>query len=164
MQYIEHVVKDFWAYYLNRGTGPDEGYTPAELLTALEEPAEESAVEAAIALEYPSSMGYLRRNVGALNSYARATRLEVQPVMLLLMFGALSGLILLRGRRRAAAALFTLTALLSILFAIAGESYDARYAYPTLAPLGAAAALGGWALVVAANRWFRGRRTVRHKG
>jgi 4-amino-4-deoxy-L-arabinose transferase-like glycosyltransferase len=74
LQYIEHVVHDFWAYYLNRFSGVDAGYTPASLLAGLEDPGEETAVEPAIALEYPSSVGYVRHNVDALNTYAEAWR------------------------------------------------------------------------------------------
>jgi hypothetical protein len=159
LQWGEHIADDFWNFYLNPRQAVDAGYTPATLLAGLEDPVEEGAVEPAIALKYPSSVGYLRRHVHALNRYAQVTRLEVRPVMLLLMLGPLIGLILLRGRLRAVTALFTLTALLSILFAIAGESYDARYAYPTLAPLGAATALGGWALARTATRRLRRRRS-----
>ena len=73
--------------------------------------------------------------------------------MIVLLLAALCGAVLLRGRTRAAAGFLGLTALLSIALAVALNSYDARYAYPTFGPLAASAALGGWA----AAEWLRRR-------
>jgi hypothetical protein len=53
---------------------------------------------------------------------------------------------LLRGRARSATILFTLTAIFSAAFAVAGSGYNARYAYPTFGPLAAGAALGAWGM------------------
>ena len=60
---------------------------------------------------------------------------------------------------RVCAILFTLTALLSVLVAEAGNGYDARYGYPAFGPL-AGAALGAWGLAAPLGRGpRRGRRT-----
>jgi hypothetical protein len=65
---------------------------------------------------------------------------------------------------RWAAITFTLTAILSITFAIAGDSYDARFAYATFGPLAAGAALGGWGIAAVLARVIRRRRGERSPG
>jgi hypothetical protein len=59
---------------------------------------------------------------------------------------------------RSAAILFTLTAFLSITLAVAGNGYDARYAYPAFGPLAAGAALGAWGVAIGLRRQIRRRR------
>jgi hypothetical protein len=84
-------------------------------------------------------------SVSALVSYESHTR--VQGAFLVVLLGlALGGAPLLRGRARWASLLFTSTAILSAILAVAGNRYDARYAYPDFGPLAAAAALGAWAI------------------
>jgi hypothetical protein len=62
---------------------------------------------------------------------------------------------------RAGTILFTFTAIFSIIFAEAGSSYDARYAYPTFGPLAAGAALGAWGVASRLRRESRRRRQSR---
>jgi hypothetical protein len=61
---------------------------------------------------------------------------------------------------RAAAIQFTLTAIFSVTFAVAGDSYDARYAYPAFGPLAAGAALGAWGIVTSLLRIRLGRSGI----
>jgi hypothetical protein len=131
---------------------PGEGDTPASIREALEENKEQSAIEPAIALLYPHSIGYYRRPgaVAALAWYESHTRVQ-GTLMVVLLLAALAGPFLLRGRTRAAAILFGLTALASATFAVAGAGYDARYAYVAFGPLAASSALGAWALWSAAR-------------
>jgi hypothetical protein len=65
---------------------------------------------------------------------------------------------------RWAAISFTLTAILSIIFAIAGDSYDARFAYATFGPLAAGAAIGAWGIGTVLARVMRQRRGKRASG
>jgi hypothetical protein len=80
-----------------------------------------------------------------LAQYESYTRVQ-GPLLIFLLAAAIGGLICLTARTRWAAAIFTLTALASITFAVAGDGYDARYAYPTFGPLAAGAALGAWGI------------------
>ena len=148
--YASAVVHGLSFYILPRA---GEGYTPESLREALLDPAGEKSIEPAVALFYPHSLGFHRPSsaIHALSSYERHTRVQ-GPVLILLLLAALCGLAFLPGRMRPAAILFTLTAILSIVFAEAGSSYDARYAYPTFGPLAAAAALGVWATATRLKR------------
>ncbi|HZL16129.1 MAG TPA: glycosyltransferase family 39 protein [Polyangia bacterium] len=126
---------------------PGEGYTPASIRYALLEAAGDRSIAPAIALYYPHSVGY-HRSAGAtrsLSAYESHTRIQ-GPLLILLLLTAIGGIPLLPRRMRSVAILFTFTAIFSILFAEAGSSYDARYAYPTFGPLAAGAALGGWGI------------------
>jgi peptidoglycan/LPS O-acetylase OafA/YrhL len=85
--------------------------------------------------------------------------------LILLLLAAIVGAPLLRSRQRWGAILFTLTAIFSAVLAVAGNSYDARYAYPTFGPLAAGAALGAWGIATRlkrerARRWPRGERAA----
>lgn len=124
-----------------------EGYTPASIREALLDPRGESSIEPAVALYYPHSLGYHRPAgaVRAISFYERHTRIE-GALLILILLAAIAGVPFLHGRARAGALLFTLTAILSVVFAEAGNSYDARYAYPTFGPLAAGAALGAWGI------------------
>jgi outer membrane murein-binding lipoprotein Lpp len=64
--------------------------------------------------------------------------------IILLLLAAIVGAPLLTGRLRWGAILFTLTAIISAVLAVAGNSYDARYGYPAFGPLAAGAAPGAW--------------------
>lgn len=145
LQEIASIFKGLAAYVF-----PDaisgENYVPENLANTLLDKGEETAVLPAIALLYPHSAGYLRHNASGLLAYERATRIE-GALMIVLLVCMISGWLLLRGRLRVASLLFGLTALLSMCAAVAGNAYDARYAADTFGPLGASAALGGWALV-----------------
>ena len=132
-------------FYVSPRWGED--YTPASIREALEESKEQSAIEPAIALLYPHSVGYYRRPgaVRALSWYESHTRVQ-GALLIVLLLAAVAGPFLLRGRTRWAAILFGLTALASATFAVAGAGYDARYAYVAFGPLAASSALGAWAL------------------
>ncbi len=126
------------------------GLTPEALRLTLMDRAEERTVQPAVTLAFPHTNGYVRHQgaIDALTEYERETRISGVPMILLLLLAVAAPFLLFARSERAAAALFTLTALLSITAAVAGISYDPRFAAPTFGPLAAAAALGGWALFV----------------
>jgi Dolichyl-phosphate-mannose-protein mannosyltransferase len=157
--YAKAVVRGLGFYVFPR---EGEGYTPSSLDSELLNPAGERAIEPAITAFYAHSSGYRSHAgaVGALTAYERDTRIE-GPLLILLLACAIVGTPLLSGRVRSGAALFTLTALLSIALAVATNSYDARYAYPTFGPLAAGAALGAWGIASLLSARVRGRRARR---
>jgi hypothetical protein len=141
--YAEAIVRGLSFYVFPRG---GEGYTPE----AVREEVISTSVRAraerplyAIFYSDPESYTGPANSLSALFTYERYTRVQ-GPLMVILLLFAVGGPFCLRGHARWAAVTFTLTAILSITFAIAGDSYDARYAYPTFGPLGAGAALGAW--------------------
>ena len=136
------------AFFVDPRAG--EGYTPAGLREALLQRKGTSSIQPAISAYYPGAHGY-DGGAGPLASYERHTRVQ-GPLLVLLLLAAVLGAPLLRGRVRAGALLFTLTALLSVILAVAGNSYDARYGYPAFGPLGAGAALGAWGLAARLRR------------
>jgi hypothetical protein len=75
-----------------------------------------------------------------------------------LLAAASSGSLLVRGPARWATILFTLTAVASATLAVAGNGYDARYAYPTFGPLASGAALGAWAIATRVRKAIQHRR------
>ena len=154
--YVSAIVHGLSFYIFPRA---GEGYTPESIRDALLGPVNESAIEPAIARFYPHSLGYHHpaSAIRSLSSYERHTRVEGALLILLLLAG-IGGLPFLPPRMRAAAVLFTLTAIFSIVFAEAGSSYDARYAYPTFGPLAAGGALGAWGIV------SRIRREIQRRG
>jgi hypothetical protein len=126
---------------------PGEGLTPDEVL--------ETITPAEITYKFQSTFeSYFDEGLGYVGSPAELHPLQeyqsftsVQgPLMILLLIAAIIGPFFLAGRMRASAILFTLTAIAIITFSIAGNCYDARYAYPTFGPLAAGAALGGWGI------------------
>jgi dolichyl-phosphate-mannose-protein mannosyltransferase len=135
------------------------GLTPELLRTSLMDRTEETAVQAAVALQYPHSLGFTRHEgaIDALTTYERHTRVD-GPLIVVLLALTFAAPFLLRGRERAAAVLFGLTALLSISLAVAAHEYDARFTVPTFGPLAASAALGGWGLVARIRREIQERR------
>jgi hypothetical protein len=144
--YARAIVRGLGFYVFPRS---GEGYPPQQLRETLIEAAGERAIQPAIALLYPHSLGFSgpTSDVHPLSVYESHTRVQ-GPFLILLLLAAIVGPLFLPARMRWPAVLFTLTALLSIAFAIAGNSYDARYAYPTFAPLAAGAALGAWGIAV----------------
>jgi hypothetical protein len=156
LAYVSAIVHGLSFYIFPRA---GEGYTPESMRQALLDPVNERAIEPAIARFYPHSLGYHRPAgaVRALSSYERHTRVQ-GPLLILLLAAGIVGVPFLPRRMRAAAVLFTLTAIFSIVFAEAGSSYDARYAYPTFGPLAAGAALGAWGI---ASSLLRRRRAGR---
>ena len=97
---------------------------------------------------YSDGLGYVGSPAAArpLLLYERYSLIQGPFLVLLLVAAQLGGLLFLPSPLRATAALFTLTALFSITFAIAGNNYDARYAYPTFGLLAAGSALGLWGM------------------
>jgi hypothetical protein len=140
-----------------------EGYTPESIRQALLDPAEAKQAEPAVARFYRHSLGFHRPAgaIRALSFYERHTRIQ-GPLLILLLLAAICGLPFLAPRLRSAAILFTLTAISSIVFAVAATSYDARYAYPTFGALAAGAALGAWAIAARLKR-ARSERSPRHR-
>ncbi len=147
-------------FYITNQSG--EGYTPTtlreELLTATGRPV-------VIAGYYPHYQAYTRQSgsILPLVFYEEHTRVRGALLMVLLLV-AIVGAPLLTGRQRWGAILFTLTAIFSAILAVAGNSYDARYAYPTFGPLAAGAALGAWGIATRFNRervrrWPKGHGT-----
>jgi Dolichyl-phosphate-mannose-protein mannosyltransferase len=152
--YVGAIVHGLSFYIFPRA---GEGYTPESIRDALLGPVNERAIEPAIARFYPHSLGYYRpaSAIRSLSSYESDSRVE-GPLLILLLLAGIGGLPFLPPRMRSAAILFTFTAIFSVVFAEAGSSYDARYAYPTFGPLAAGAALGAWGI---ASRLRRRRRT-----
>jgi len=130
-----------------------EGYTPTALRGALLDPKGVRSIQPAIDTYYPGDRGYVgsASAARALSSYDRHTRVQ-GLLLLVLLLSAVLGTPLLRGAARHAAVLFTLTAVLSVAVAVAGNGYDARYAYPAFGPLAAGAALGLWGIAIQLRR------------
>ncbi len=160
LAYADAIVHGLGVYVFPR---EGEGYTPRQLRLALVERSETLADQSVFALLYKDDLGYTGSS-GALAAYESFTKVQGTLLIVLLVAG-IAGPFFLRGRLRWAAAFCTLTALLSIAFAVAGNSYDARYAYPTFGPLAAGAALGAWGigswLVKARARWRTASRRDR---
>jgi hypothetical protein len=175
LAYAGAIVRSL-AYYMSPRAG--EGYTPASIREALIEARGVRSVQPAIAAYYPHDQGYEPGKddapgaTSALDFYERHTRVQ-GPLLYLMLLAAVAGVPLLGARQRAASLLFTLTAILSVALAAAGNSYDVRYGYPAFAPLAAGAALGAWAILERVTQavgyrgisvrgvWARGRATLR---
>jgi hypothetical protein len=144
LAYARAILRSLGFYISPR---PGEGYTPQSIREALVEPKGVHSVQAALSAYYPHAHGYTGSPaaLAPLDSYERHTRIQ-GALLIAISLAALAGPVLLRGRARACAALFLLTAVGSLVLAAAGNSYDARYGYPAFGPLTAAAALGAWAL------------------
>jgi hypothetical protein len=139
--YVEAIVRGLSFYVFPRA---GEGYTPSAVREAVIEPANALLLRPEYAVLYTDSLGYSGRP-GALATYESLTLVQ-GPLLILLLAAAIAGPFFLPRPMRGAATVFTLTALFSITFAVAGNSYDARYAYPTFGPLAAGAALGAWGI------------------
>jgi len=161
-RYAASVLRGL-AYFVSPRAG--EGYTPASLRDALLEPRGTASIQAELRNYYGHSHGYAARagSAPALDFYERHTRVE-GALLIAMLAAALAGVSLLGGRERWASVLLTLAAVASALLAVAGNSYDARYAYPTFGPLAAAAALGGWAIVARVRRRRGPTRRARYAG
>jgi hypothetical protein len=92
--------------------------------------------------------------LGALRRYESVTRIEGVLFVLLALL-SLAGPLLARGRARRAAALCALTAWTLMVVPVATVEFSARTAVPGFGALGAAAAVGGFALLAALRE--RGR-------
>ena len=158
VDYARAIMRGLGRYVFPRG---GEGYTSAKLRETLMSEAHERRYQEAFAPFYSESLGYFgsAAQVHPLSVYESHTLVQ-GPLLILLLVAAIVGPFTLPRRMRWAAIVFTLTALLSIVFAVAGNSYDARYAYPTFGPLAAGAALGAWGIGSLLARTIR-RRGVR---
>ena len=136
-----------------------EGYTPESMREALLNSKGVKSIEPAVTRFYHHSRGYQgdASDINSLTRYESYTRVQGSVLVVLLLAAAI-GAPLLPGRVRSAAILFTLTAFLSITLAVAGNGYDARYAYPAFGPLAAGAALGAWGVAIGLRRQIRRRR------
>ncbi|HYM55069.1 MAG TPA: glycosyltransferase family 39 protein [Solirubrobacteraceae bacterium] len=152
--YAKAIVGGLGRYFFPR---EGEGYTPQGMRDEVIEPAREQSVQPEIALFYPHSPSYSPTgDIHPLSVYESYTRVQ-GPLLILLLVAAIAGPFFLPARMRWAAIAFTLTAIFSITFAVAGNGYDARYAYPTFGPLAAGAALGAWGIGSFLSRMFRRR-------
>ena len=140
--YAGAIIRGLGRYVFPRD---GEGGTPVGDREAVISPHAARALEADYTPFYPHDHGYLGspKAVHPLAVYESYTRIE-GPVLIILLLAAIAGPFFLPTRLRWAAAVYTLTALSTILLAVAGSGYDARYAYPTFGPLAAGAALGAW--------------------
>jgi hypothetical protein len=155
--YAAAIARGLGRYVLPRA---GEGYTPQTIIEELVEPVRSRSVQSYTAHLYPHSKSYdPSGSVAPLRAYESDTRVQ-GPLLILLLAAAIVGTPFLRSRIRWASLLFTFTALLSITFAVAGNGYDARYAYPTFGPLAAGAALGAWGIGSFFARSIRRRRAA----
>ncbi len=144
-------------YFVDPRAG--EGYPPGAIREALLDRKGVRSIGPALASYYPGERGYQGspHATRRLALFERDTRVQ-GPLLLALLLAAILGAPLLADRARSAAVMFTLSALLSVLLAVAGNGYDARYAYPAFGPLAAGAALGAWGIAIRArNRKRRDR-------
>jgi hypothetical protein len=155
--YLKAILRGLPYYITAR---PGEGYTPAQLR---EELLRSTARAKVIARYYPHGRAYTRQSgsISPLVFYEEHTRVQGAFLVLLLLV-AIVGTPLLTGRQRWGAILFTLTAIFSAILAVAGNSYDVRYAYPTFGPLAAGAALGAWGITTLLKRERARRRSNGH--
>jgi hypothetical protein len=142
--YAKAIVRGL-GFYIFPHSG--EGSTPQGLRTEILRPLNSHGVQTPFTYFYSNGEGYSGSPAAAqsLATYEDHTRIQ-GPLLVILLAAAIIGPWCLPGRTRWAAATFTLTALLSITFAIASSSYDVRYAYSTFGPLTAGAALGAWGI------------------
>lgn len=145
------------SFYIDPRRG--QGYTPEGMREALLDPAGVRSIQPAIAAYYPHARGYQGPSsaTSSLDFYESHTRVQ-GALLVLMLLAALAGAPLLAGRVRAASLLFTLTAILSVTLAEAGDGYNVRYGYPALGLLAAGAALGAWGIATRVGREFRRRR------
>jgi hypothetical protein len=151
--YAKAIASGLGRYVFPR---PGESATPPEFREAVTSAEGTLRYQFEIAYFYADRLGYYGSGarVRSLATYEKYTLVQ-GPLLVFLLAGAGIGLLVLRGRMRWSAVIFTLTALFSITFAVAGNGYDARYAYPTFGPLAAGAALGAWGIGSRLNRRIR---------
>jgi Dolichyl-phosphate-mannose-protein mannosyltransferase len=151
--YAEAIVRGL-GFYVSPHNG--EGYTPQYMRAEVMNAINERANQPAFALLYSDSLGYSGTTAAArpIATYESYTLVQ-GPFLIILLVVAIGGLFFLPRAMRWAATIFTFTALFSITFAVAGNSYDARYAYPTFGPLAAGAALGAWGMGLFLTRTIR---------
>jgi hypothetical protein len=97
--------------------------------------------------------------LNGLRGYESITRIQ-GVVFIALALLSLAGPLLARGRTRAAAALFALAAWALMVVPVATVEFSARTAVPGFGPLGAAAAIGGFAVLSALRDRGRSRSSA----
>jgi 4-amino-4-deoxy-L-arabinose transferase-like glycosyltransferase len=144
LAYVETIVRGL-GFYVFPHWG--EGNTPQQTREGVTEIAQTERNQPALALLYPDSLGYIgsASSLHPLSVYESYTLVQ-GPLLILLLVAAIGGSLTLAPRMRWASAIFTLTAVLNAVFVVAGNGYDARFAYPTFGPLAAGAALGTWGI------------------
>ncbi len=90
--------------------------------------------------------------IAVLRGWESVTRIQ-GPLFVMLALLSLAAPLLTSGRARSASALFALAAWTLLVVPVATVEFSARTAVPGFGPLGAAAAIGGWRVLVA----FRAR-------
>lgn len=114
-------------------------------------------VESWRALEYPADDPLAgHHDMAALTRYDRWTTPRGPLMLLVLVLAAVAPLAAPRGAR-AVASLTAATAWVLLAFPIVSKGYDFRFVVPTLGPLVAAAALGGWGIAERLGIWLRRR-------
>jgi 4-amino-4-deoxy-L-arabinose transferase-like glycosyltransferase len=83
----------------------------------------------------------VHHDLGAISAYGKAARVA-GPVTGMLLAFMITGLVLTRGRRRAASALLGATTVVMLLVPVAFQFYSVRFATPAYGPLAAVAAIG----------------------
>jgi hypothetical protein len=114
------------------------------------------------ARKFYSDGGHFKDRHGLLEGlrrYESVTRLDGVLFVLLALL-SLAGPLLARGRARSAAALFALTAWTLMVTPVATVEFSARTAVPGFGALGAAAGLGGYALLQAIRERRRSRSSA----
>lgn len=124
-------------------------YSQDSLIDALRSPPIPDA-NAEVAAYYPRHP-VVHHSMGALDSYAKAARVE-GPVTAILLVLMVAGFFEPSGRRRAGAGLFGWSTLLMLVTPVALLFYGARYATPAYGPLAASAAVGFDALMDPAGK------------
>jgi hypothetical protein len=133
----------------NKGSGGQPGrylYNLPGVTTA-----EAERANLGIVAELYDTDGIKRGDLGAFQSYERATRLNGIKWLVLLVL-ALAALPLLRGRERRAALLLSAYALVLTVFPVLFHSYDWRFQAVALGPLAMAAAFGAEAVAARVAR------------
>jgi hypothetical protein len=110
------------------------------LISQVHDPQGEANARYAIEGYYGSDK-VAHHSLTAPDAYAKAARVE-GPVTAVLVVLMLTGFVLARDQRRAAAGLFGWTTTMMLLAPVAVFVYGARYATPAYGPLAAAAAIG----------------------
>jgi 4-amino-4-deoxy-L-arabinose transferase-like glycosyltransferase len=150
LDYLRVVGRDMLRYVdPDHASGPGRGSTYAGMVgpEILFNPLFAPEVERAARSYYgPDQSGYHVDSglLDALKDYESKTRVQ-GPAIALLALLSLAGPLLARGRLRSAALLFSLAAWALAIAPVASFWWSARTSIPVFGPLGAAAALGGWA-------------------
>jgi Dolichyl-phosphate-mannose-protein mannosyltransferase len=159
--YMKAIVGGLGRYVFPRN---GEGNTPRGTREGVMLASTERYFKSVFARLFSEDLGYIgsRAAVNPLATYEKLSLIQ-GPLLVALLVAAFAGAFALSSRLRWASLLFTLTALSTITFAVAGNSYDARYAYPTFGPLAAGAALGAWgvgSMLVRRSRGSGRRRSI----